>query len=311
MKNLFTLFFLFFTIGLSAQQLPERNTFEGNGFIWNPAMTAVRNYWELGATYKQQWMGFEDAPSSAFVSFQYPFLDKNMSAGVFIIHDNTHPLKFNSINFNYNYQLPLNLFKDDRLSIGINGSLGEYHISSDRIVVSDAADLFLPNEEMTSMVPNASVGLFYVSEVERFYNNGFYVGLSANQLLGRDLIFDADGTSPLNLQRQLHANAIVGVSFLALPDLLVEPSLWLNYSENNVTDFNLGVLVEKENTFWAGMAFSNSQQFSLQAGVILTDGFFKDGALRIGTLANYNMGTLGQDLGFGYEFYVAYRFIVE
>ena len=300
-----------FAFEAKAQQLPERNTFDGNAFIWNPAMTAIRNYWELGATYKQQWMGFEDAPTTAFASFQYPFIDQNMSAGVFIIHDNTHPIKFNSINFNYNYQLPLNLFKDDRLSIGISGSMGEYNVNSDRIVVGDASDVLLPNEETTNLVPNASFGLYYVSEVERFYNNGFYVGLSANQLLNQDVIFDTDGMSPLNLKRDLHANALLGFSFLAQADLLIEPSLWLNYTAKNINEYNFGILLEKENTFWGGLSFSSSQQFSVQAGVILNNGMFQDGALRIGTLANYNMGTLGKNLGFGYEFYLAYRFVVE
>jgi len=307
MKNLITILFVLFSIQLFSQQLPDRSNFEGNSFVWNPAMTAVRTYWELGATYKQQWLGFQDAPRTAIVSFQYPFVDTNMSAGVFITHDNTHPIQFNSISFTYNYQLPLNLFKDDRLSIGIMGSMGEFSIDSDRIMVGDAADVLLPNDEVSSLIPNAGFGIFYISEKERFYNNGFYIGIGSNQLLSNDLIFDTDGT-PLNLRRDIHANGIVGFTFLAAQDLLIEPSVWVDYASKNVTNINFGILLEKQDAFWGGLNFSLSQEFSLQAGLILKEGFFKDGIMRIGTKASYNMGTLGMDLGFGYEFYVAYRF---
>ena len=82
----------------------------------------------------------------------------------------------------------------------------------------------------------------------------------------------------------------------------------MNYSADNLYEYDLGVRLEQESTFWAGAYFNTSQFFSVQGGIILTEGIFKDGQLRIGGLANYNVGKLGSSLGIGYEFYLAYRF---
>ncbi len=76
-------------------------------------MTSINNYWEIGANYKQQWAGFEDASRTITASVQYPFQGKNMSVGMFLLSDQTHPLLYNAVGFTYNYQLKLNLAKED------------------------------------------------------------------------------------------------------------------------------------------------------------------------------------------------------
>jgi len=301
------LFISMFCMASFAQQLPERSTYDSNAFIWNPAMTSTNNYLEFGANYKQQWAGFEDAPRTITASFQYPFVDKNMSMGMYVMHDKTHPLLFNSIGFTYNYQIKLNIAKEDYLSIGILGTYGEYRIDTKNIITTEGQDPLMPFDGESKIVPNAGFGLFYATAKDKFDRNTFHLGLSANQLFTNDLTFDGV-EQEVNFMRAIHANAILGVSILLNPDTYIEPSAWMNYAGNNIYDLNAGMRIEQENTFWAAANYTTSQNFSLQGGVILTDGVFEDGQLRIGGLATYNLGKLGSTLGFGYEFYLAYRF---
>ena len=59
---------------LQAQQRPSWSSFYENGLIWNPALTAKWNRWEVSATHRKEWVGFDDAPAYSTVTFQLPFL---------------------------------------------------------------------------------------------------------------------------------------------------------------------------------------------------------------------------------------------
>jgi len=290
------------------QQLPNASTFSETNYFFNPAMTAPFDYWEVAATYRQQWAGFNDAPRTAGVGVQYPFVDQNMSIGAFIMHDETMPIVSNAISFSYAYKIRTGLFRDDQLSLGLLGTFSEYQVDSRGIVVNDAIDSSLPSDEVSQIVPNAGFGIYYQSySLSDFAENYFYLGGGVNQLFGSDLIFESD-EDPTNIKRALHGNAIVGFRFIK-DKLALEPSVWANYAHKNLYDINLGMKFEQYKTFWLGLAFSSSQTATLQAGVILqNDKFLKDGLLRIGTLATYNRGSAGQYQGLGYECYIAYRF---
>ena len=42
--------------------------------LWRtPAMTSRFDFLEIGATYRQQWLGFADAPRTATLNMQFPF----------------------------------------------------------------------------------------------------------------------------------------------------------------------------------------------------------------------------------------------
>ena len=290
-----------------AQQQVERSTNDANAFIQNPAMTGINDFWEVGANYKQQWAGFEDAPRTITASLQYPFQDKNMSVGMYVLNDQTHPLLFNAVGLTYNYQLKLNLAKEDYLSIGLLGSFGEYRIDSKDIITSDGADPLTPINGSSMIIPNVGAGLFYTTDKDKFAANTLFVGLSATQLFSSDLMFEGLDQD-INLARVPHANALIGATILIDGYTYFEPSIWANYASANLFDLNIGARVEQDKVFWAGVNYTTSQSISAQGGVILTDGVFQDGQLRIGGLATYNLGRLGSSLGVGYEFYVAYRF---
>ncbi len=309
LKNVLALLIIVFSsiAVMHAQQLAERSTYDANAFVWNPALTGIYDYWELSATYKQQWAAFDDAPRTIMASFQYPFTDKNMSLGLFMMHDKTHPLLFNSIGFTYNYQFKLNLFDEDYLSIGLLGTYGEYRLDFNNIIVSDSNDPLTPLDGTSKISPNAGAGFFYTTNKDKFDSNTFYLGMGIQQLFSTNLKFDGSDQE-INFMRAPHANLMLGATILVNADTYIEPSAWVNYASENLFDINVGIRLEQEDRFWAAANVNVAQNFSLQGGLILTDGFFEDGQMRIGGMATYNVGPLGSSLGLGYEFYIAYRF---
>jgi hypothetical protein len=121
MKKLLLLFILAIPVGLWAQQLPERSPFGETGFLWNPAMTAPWTYYEIDAGFRQEWLGFEDAPQTAYLGIQYPFEKENMSLGGYFMHDAVNPVKTNTFALTYAYKLEPGFKRYDQLSDRFNG----------------------------------------------------------------------------------------------------------------------------------------------------------------------------------------------
>jgi type IX secretion system PorP/SprF family membrane protein len=299
---------LFLILLLSAtsygQQLPYRSAFSNTDFLFNPAMTAVGEYLEWGANYRQQWLGFEEAPITATGQFQYPFLQNNMSAGASISLDKAGPLQRNGFALTYSYKMELGLASSDQLSLGILAGINQYRFDVNEAVVADADDLLLNNMESSSAFTNFGFGLFYVSNVDIYSQdgNGFFFGLGTNQLFSPQL-----GSRTTGLPRAIHANAIVGARFNADVSF-IEPSIWANYSADNIFNLTGNILFEMADAFWTGLSFSTDQTVALQGGFILKNGLLEKGFLRIGGQGTYGIGSVGDAQGLGFEVLVGYRY---
>ncbi len=306
MKNIFILTLIscaFFTT-INAQQLAERSFFTNNSYQWNPAMTGVYDFTEISLNYKQQWLGFNDAPLTATIGGQVPLYKRNMAVGAFIVTDKIGALRSNTINFNYAYKLKFSS-SDAQLSLGFMGTLGEYHVDSGDILVNDEDDVLLPDDGSTKIVPNAGFGIYYTSNGDDDFDETYYYGgISVNQLYTSNLFYGANNA---NYKRALHGNALLGARFISMESYF-EPSIWLNYGAQNIYNVNLGLKYEQYNTFWAAMTVATNLTFTLQGGVILDQDFLGGGVLRIGGQGTYNIGGLGGQQGVGYEFFTAYRF---
>ncbi len=299
------IFFLAFIIATQAysQQLVDASLFSSNRFAWNPATTAPMNSWEAGLNYRQQWTGFNDAPRTAILSYQHPFIDHNMSIGVFIQHDNIHPLKANSISFTYAYKIKA--FRYGQFSIGLLGTLSEYHVNSNNIVVNSFDDRLIPADETSQMIPNGGFGVYFQSFAENdFERTYFYVGGGINQFFKSNILFDSD-QYPSNFKRAMHANAQAGVRVIQ-DHWAFEPSVWVDYVDASIYHTTAKLHVEHYETFWAALAYNSNRTAFLQVGLILKNGVFKDGLCRIGTQASYNLGKLGTYQGMTYEFFASY-----
>ena len=314
----YILLLLLMPISLFAQQLPERSPFSELAFVWNPAMTAPYDYWEAAISYRQQWLGFDNAPRTATVAAQYPFLKDNMSIGGVFTHDRIQPLKYASLAFTYAYHLKLGLNTSDQLSVGASLNANQYLIDALEIVVTDPADALIPVGESSSLNLNAGAGFFYSTHVTKNVRrrnsrnkkssnqNAFYIGGAINQVFPSDLVFK-ESNNFANWKRAMHGNFLAGV-ILPKEKIFLEPALWINYGNPNLYDLNVNVKMEMPEKFWAAITYSTSSTIALQLGVITLSGFAKDSYWRIGALGTYNVGSFGQYRGAGFEFMVAYRY---
>lgn len=306
MKLTYTILITFLPIFLFAQQLPYGSNFRENQFVSNPAMTAAGNYMEINVNYLQQWLGFNDAPRTARVHGQFPL--ENMGIGGLMQFDKTGPFQASKFALTYAYKIPIGVTSNDRLTIGVMGSISEYQINQEEVIATNQADVYLPVETSSTLTPNASAGIYYTTNGEDdFDNNSFYIGVAANQLISGNIPAFGEGVDA-DLKQKIHANATAGVRIIN-DELALEPSVWVNYAQDNIYNFNMALRMEKYDTFNAGLIYSSNQTLGLQLGMSIKNDFLKDGVLRVGILGNYNIGKIGAYQGLGYEFVMGYRFV--
>ena len=302
----YTLFLsFFFWTAVNAQQLPHRNAFATADFIWNPAITAVSEYLDWGITYRQQWLGFEGAPSTATAHFQFPFINNNMSAGAWAMVDEAGPLQNYQAGGSYAYKL--NLGYSGQISIGLSAHISQLQFDGQKLPSTDIRDPLLLERRSTALAPNAGLGIFYVSNTEMYTlnDNGFFIGIGSQQLLSSTLSFDEE-VKKFSLTQALHANALIGARFINGFSFF-EPSLWVDYAQKGLLYARGNILFEQEDTFWAGGSMASDYSLSVQGGLILSN-WLGSGSLRIGGMGTYNIGTLGQYQGAGFEVMVVYRY---
>lgn len=306
-----TIFYTILTICLSlgssecfGQQVPYRSQFGATDFYFNPAMTAPGEYLEWGAHYRQQWLGFEGAPNTASAYFQYPFVYSNMSLGLGFLHDNAGPLQQNGLSLTYSYKFQLGLLPSDQLSLGILVGLNQQRFDSGLANVSDQDDLLLSSSDGSTLFSDFGFGFLYVSDLGIYNNsnNGFFLGAGSNQLVSPQL---SDGEN--GLEREVHGNAVLGARFVN-EFSFIEPSIWLNYSYENLFNVTGNVSFEMNDAFWTGLSYASDHTVGFQAGLIFKNGLLQKGFLRLGGQGVYNVGRLSEQKGFGFEFLLAYRY---
>lgn len=308
MKTYLTTILLFLGLAtiLHAQQLPYRSSFAAADFVWNPAMTAASEYMESGAIYRQQWLGFESAPSTAMAQIQYPFVGSNMSAGGWVMRDEVGPIRLYQAGGAYSYKMQTG--SSGQFSIGLSASINQWQFDGSEAVTTDINDPLLAEQRSTNLLPNVGLGFCYISNTEMydFDGNGFFIGMGTQQLLSSDED-PGSGSTVVELRQALHANTVVGARFINGYSF-IEPSLWVDYTHEGLLFARANVLYELEDAFWAGGAIASDYSISLQGGLILADGFLGGGDLRLGGMGTYNIGSLGTYQGAGFEVVVAYQY---
>lgn len=310
---------MYASLGLS-QQLPTWSSFYDNGFVWNPALTAKWNYWEVSATQRQEWTGFENAPQLTTLGFQFPFIKNNTKASMGFLASQDKVGPYNSTGFSgtYTYKMKLKWFGnyDDVLTIGMLGSLHQYRFNPTRLTAFDplSNDPIVSSQSDQSILPNFAVGAFYNS-VSDFYSfkSHYYGGLSITNLFpGKQIQLEAG-----QVANTIHLNLHGGYRYFPFrKPYYYEPSIFINYALTRAINVMSQLKFEKTDAFWLAAGLVSNGETFLQAGVIFTEDsilekILNGGILRLGIKADYALGKIRRYSGFGYEIYLAYLFELE
>ena len=330
-KHLFRIFLVIVFLNafncIRAQQMPQWSQFVDMGFIWNPAMTAKWSRFETGLSQVNSLSGFDGAPRTSLLHAQLPFgyQDNKMrirtnAIGLAVTSDRLGPMDFLQFNGNYVYRWHPELFSNRRDVIAIGAG-----VSGQRVTIRTNEWIsFSPDEQAVWLGTvdqetlrnnrwNASFGVFYSSVSDFYYDeDSYYVGLSFNNLN----INRIDFTGMLSYQPVIHSSLIAGYRKALSRELILEPSVLFFMTGKGQFISSATIKLESPGQYWLMVAAEQQGNFSLGAGWMfdkssLLGPIVRDGLLRIGARAEYNLGPIRKFGGLGYEIYLGYIFNLD
>ncbi len=302
--------FVLVVADLHAQQLPTFTRYHENLTFINPGALYIDNMFDkyslyLGATYRYQWVGLKDAPTTQVVRFDNRLNDYDKSfdwclcnAGLTLINDQTGPTGFMGIYGRFAYIADMTGRSGGKyLSIGINAGMVQYRVKTSSLSFNTGGDPTQGENSKSVYYPDFGGGVFFYSELSS--NQGFFVGVSVPQTLGLNLTFRTDDGS-FGMKRTQHFYGLVGGNF-GLDVLKFRPTIWAKYLPNAPFNLDANLIMQYNKQAWLGFGFATSQVAHLEFGIIpvnlLNGGNENNGELKIGFSFSYPFQNYGPAFG--------------
>ena len=303
-------FLLLAAFCLQAQQLSLFTQYRENIGIINPAAVesdflAFGQNITFGASYRAQWVGLDNAPSTQTVRGSYLYADGSgvaLMAGGHLMNDQTGPTGFTGV-----YGRVAGIVTSDPAEggfvVGLSAGAVNFRINASEIRLRDQGDL-LGSTDQSQFFPDVGVGLYFYRLVGR-NDDYFYAGASVPQVFGLDLTIQNDAGEYVT-QRVQHFYGMLGFYKFFDNDSFLEPSAWVKYTQGapvNV-DFNLRYYLPVN--FWIGAGGSTSGMVHLETGIVLGDTAGFDSTFKIGYGFGYSFSSFGPTAGTTHEINLAY-----
>lgn len=277
------------------QSDPVSSQFMFNHLLYNPGSAGSSGMICATAMNRQQWVGFEGAPSSTVFHVNaavQPFKIKS-GIGITIISDQSGFDSDNSLSLSYSYITSLG---PGKLGIGINtGILNKaidptWSIPSGDVFIPANGDPLIPENKESHIAFDMGFGLFYSS-------SDYYAGISVTHL-NQPKIKYTKGT-PF-VARQYYATAGY-VLRLPNPNFELIPAAFL-FSDGRIVQFTINSTVRYNKKVWGGVSYRAGDSFIGLIGIELYNG------VRIGYSYDFPMNDIRKSTSGSHEFLVNYCF---
>lgn len=294
---------------LIAQQLSLFTQYRENATIINPAAVdadflAFGQNLSFGASYRAQWVGLDNAPTTQTVRFSY--LNKNgggvtFMGGAHLINDQTGPTGFTGF-----YGRVAGVLSADPeyggFVVGLSAGAVQYRVNSSEIFLREDGDV-IGTQDQSQLFPDVGVGIYYYQATAN--DDYFYAGVSVPQVIGLDLTFKNDAGEFLT-KRVQHFYGLLGFYKFFDNTSFIEPSLWVKYAPNVPVNVDLNIRYQTPGAIWIGTGISSAKTFHLDTGFLLGNGL--DNAIRIGYGFDYSFSSFGPTAGSTHELNVSFSF---
>jgi type IX secretion system PorP/SprF family membrane protein len=259
-----------------------------NGLAVNPAYAGSREMLSVSVSHRNQWMGFEGAPTYNIVGVHTPFKNTKMGLGLLVMNESIGLRKYTGFYLNYAHRLTVGRGK---LALGLKGgiSTGKYdmiELGNDDYVFGEKSSSYL--------LPNFGVGMYY-------YTKKFYAGISVPLILG----YETNETGEVTAYHDFNKYAYYltpGVTFDMADNWQLQPTGLVEYDKAGGVIAEGGLNLLYKDALRVGASYR-----SKQAIVMLLD-FKLTYQLRIGIAYDYGLNELNAYNRNSFEIALEYNF---
>jgi type IX secretion system PorP/SprF family membrane protein len=167
----------FITTESFAQQDVQLTQYASALQLTNPAYVGTSGRLNVTGIARNQWVGFDGAPTSQVLLINTPFLRYKFGLGLTLIRDEIGPTTNTLVYLNaaYNFHITSKL----KVSMGLSGGFNANNLNAASFNPASMNDPAINFEKQTEFLPNFGTGIY-------LYSDKFYLGLSTPKLLKND-----------------------------------------------------------------------------------------------------------------------------
>jgi type IX secretion system PorP/SprF family membrane protein len=240
-----------------AQQLHRRTQFIFNTYLVNPAVVGTKTYSPIMASYRNQWTGFDNAPTTYTLS-GHTQLPNKIGVGAIAYHDNTGgAISRTGLELTGSYYVDLN--NQDAISFGLSGVVSQYKFDNTDLVVFDPNDEALIGGIESHVNFDANFGMLV-------FGPNYFFGLSIPQLVQTQLKLESNGT-PKDNRNARHFYFMGSYKYYITEDIDLQPSALVKFVVASPVQFDVNAKVTYKDMIFAGLTYRHKDAVAFMAGL--------------------------------------------
>jgi len=282
MKKLLIISGLFASLFSWSQQTATFSNFLLNKSYFNAAVAGSNTLSVANLGYRNQWMGFEGAPTTIYGNIEGSFKQNGKNGyGLSIVSDRIGLMQNTGFYLNYAQHFQIN--EELKLGIGVRPGFVQYRIKLYDVQMADQGD-----EILTGSILGANA--FDIQSGVHLYSDRYFVMIGLNQFVG-----EAIGFTSYNQNLKGHYNIIGGYKFSyeKWKNLLFEPALMIQGTRPVPHQMSLYLKTTYKDKFFGGLSWRSSDALGIIAGMNLSEriaiGYAYD--ITYSNLNNYSSGS--------------------
>lgn len=246
-KIVFILFIVLFPLQTWGQLFPLSDHYIYDALSINPAFAGCNDALSATMVYRNQWIGFKDAPKSQMISVHAP-IDKNrIGLGLLIEKNDIGIYKETSIMGNYAFRRNLS---GGKLSLGLGFGITINNTAWNELETVDFDDAELINNPTSAVLPTFSIGAYY-------YTKKYYIGLSIPMFLSHELDKSSGEYKIKNDFSAYNYFMNGGYTFDINRGIKIIPSLLIKYHQNSTLQIDLNTQFSYKELLTVGIGYRN------------------------------------------------------
>lgn len=298
MGKVFIVIIILLPAWVFGQNTPHASLFQYNQMMINPGYAGMDEGIAVGTLVRNQWMGFDGAPSNQRFNAHMPFklFGQQHGVGLTLLNDEIGFETNIAVGVNYAYQRELS---EGKIGIGVGFGFMNQSLSGEFIGIDGSTDALLPTGDDKPIFFDLNAGVYYKSDK-------LFFGFSLNHLTAPELKYqslkEGAGVYPYY---QRAAFLTFGYKYqLSNPLFEIEPSVMI-YTTGTSTQFVFDGLLYYKSKFWGGVGYRLIDAVSILAGAEVMDG------LNIGLAYDIPTSQMVYGTAGSFEFIVKYVFKVN
>ncbi|MBK9513774.1 MAG: type IX secretion system membrane protein PorP/SprF [Flavobacteriales bacterium] len=264
MRSLVLIGCLLFAKEALPQLLSQYTQYVFNHFSINPGVAGSKDCLDLRLGFRQQWVGFEGAPTTGWASLHgtlrskgKPFQGNKHGVGMFVEADQAGNWGYTRFLLAYAYHIQM--AQDYYMSLGMFGGVQQMKFSAGESFLLEPDDPAIAGRASVLVAPEITPGIW-------FYSRKVWAGLAIHQALGNRM-------KGIGVDARLYRHVMLsgGYKYRLGKHTSFTPSALLKFAGGAPAALDINAMVEWKRTIALGVGYRGGDAFSF----LMKVGFMK------------------------------------